>query len=105
MQKAYSDGVTWPPWPCYSGMWPCDSELGGGRAPSPFQQICWNGELLKNRSEALGCYSLSARVEWPIMTHESPAAPEVPPCMPHQKQFCPLHCSASAKSFLQYCAL
>src|ERR1700687_3795598 len=28
-QRTYSDGVTGPPWPCYSGMWPCDSELGG----------------------------------------------------------------------------
>ena len=28
-QRTYSDGVTGPPWPCYSGVWPCDSELGG----------------------------------------------------------------------------
>src|ERR1700687_4541735 len=28
-QRTYSDGVTGPPWPCYSGMWPCDSELAG----------------------------------------------------------------------------
>ena len=32
-QRTYSDGVTGPPWPCYSGMWPCDSELAGIARP------------------------------------------------------------------------
>src|ERR1700687_3220966 len=59
-QRTYSDGVTGPPWPCYSGMWPCDCELEGivgtrfydCLGPSAFalrpQALCSAGATYKN---------------------------------------------------------